>query len=130
MQVIFIISNFTGYKVSTKPTLENNGLDRHSTPEKVTAIIIIFAVLLLPAKPIYYDTGAFNSLKWAYPITLAAIAIGLAIFGEVRKSLFEKWLRLMLYAPVIIICLIVLGIVIYFFQVIFEAGPVDAGSGE
>ncbi|OCX51823.1 hypothetical protein BEL04_17585 [Mucilaginibacter sp. PPCGB 2223] len=110
--------------------MENNGLDRHSTPEKVTAIVIIFALLLFPAKLIYYDTGGINAFKIIFPVILIGIAIALAIFKDVRNALFEKWLRMMLYAPILIIILIVVGIIVYFFQVIFQAGPLDGGAGE
>lgn len=110
--------------------MENNGLDRHSTPEKVTAIVLLFVLLVAPTKLIYYDTGLFNALKLIYPIVLMAIAIGLIIFGEVRRSLYAQWLRLMLYAPIIIIGLIVLGVIVYFFQIIFDSGPIDGGSGD
>ncbi|WP_448700377.1 hypothetical protein ACFGVR_00645 [Mucilaginibacter sp. AW1-3] len=110
--------------------MENNDLERHSTPEKITAIVIIVVLLLFPAKPIYYDTGRLNALKIVYPVIVLGIVIALAIFKDARKALFEKWLRMMVYAPIFIIIMIVLGIIVYFFQVIFAAGPLDGGAGE
>lgn len=108
--------------------MENNELDRHSTAEKVTSIVIIFALLLFPAKLIYYDTGRLNSLKFVFPVILVIVAVLLAIFRDFRMRLFIQWLRLMVYAPVVIIVLIVLGIIVYFFQVIFASGPMDGGG--
>ena len=109
--------------------METNGLDRYTTTEKVTSIVIIFAILLFPVKLIYYDTGKLNTLQFVFPVLLAAAIITLVIFKELRKTLFLKWLSLMIYAPVIIIVFIVFGIIYYFFQVIFASGPMD-GSGE
>ena len=108
--------------------METNGLDRYTTAEKITSIVIIFAILVFPAKWIYYDTGKLNALQFVFPVLLAAVIITLTILKDLRKRLFLKWLGLMIYAPIIIIIFIVLGIIYYFFQVIFASGPMDGGG--
>jgi len=108
--------------------LETNGLDRYTRAEKVTSIVIIFAILLFPAKWIYYDTGKLNALEFVFPVLVVAGIVTLVILKDLRQRLFLKWLGLMIYAPVIIIVFIVLGIIYYFFQVIFQSGPMDGGG--
>jgi len=108
--------------------LETNGLDTYSKAEKITSIVIILAILLFPAKLIYYDTGKLNALQFVFPVVLLAGITALIISKDLRDRLFLKWLRLMVYAPIIIIIFIVLGIIVYFFQVIFASGPMDGGG--
>lgn len=111
--------------------MENNELDTYSTAEKITAVVIIIAILVFPAKLVYYDTYGTDelyALKIVLPITLAAIVIAIAVFKNLREALFISWLRLMVYMPFAIIGLIVLGIIYYFFQAMFQGG--DAGPGE
>jgi len=131
LQESFIISNFRAWKTPSnykQQILETNGLDRYTRPEKITSIVIIFAILLFPAKWIYYDTGKLNALEFVFPVLLGAGIITLVMLKELRKRLFLKWLGLMIYAPVVIIVFIVLGIIYYFFQVIFANGPMDGGG--
>lgn len=108
--------------------MDTNGLDRYTTAEKITSIVIIFAILAFPAKWIYYDTGKLNALEFVFPVLVGAGIIALVILKDLRKRLFLKWLGLMIYAPVIIIIFIVLGIIYYFFHVIFASGPMDGGG--
>ena len=111
--------------------MENNELDTYSAAEKITAVVIIMAILVFPAKLVYYDTygtGELYALKIGLPIILAACVIALVVLKNLREALFITWLRLMVYMPFAIIALIVLGIIYYFFQAMFQGG--DVGPGE
>lgn len=85
---------------------------------------------MIPVKFIYYDTGGLNVLRIVFPIVLIAIIIALVILRDLREALFIAWLRLMVYMPVAVIGLIVLAIIYYIFQEMFQSGPVDVGNGE
>jgi len=112
--------------------LEENEFLKHSKAERVTSIILFFAIILVLLKLVYYDVNRLTDpMKMGFGIILGLFLVSLAVFKQFRQPLYKRWLRFMVYMPLILILAIATAVIIYFFQVIFNsAGNATDVGGE
>jgi glucan phosphoethanolaminetransferase (alkaline phosphatase superfamily) len=104
---------------------------KHSRLEKATAAMSTFAIVIFILKLTYYDNNKLGMLsKTLIGLSMLSVFLAFCFSKQLRLRFVDRWIRIMVMLPIILIIGLFVAFTIYFFQVIFQNGGVDPGSVE